>query len=307
MSQTQSNFGFSFDALLPPEMAQKAENAGVAKANLGKWRMLALAILAGAFIGLGAMFASVATTGAAGNMTFGVAKVLGGLVFCLGLILVVIAGAELFTGNNLIVMAWASHKVSTRKLLRNWVIVYLGNFIGAAVTAVFVFWSHQYMNANGAVGVNALTTANVKTGLEFFPAFVLGVLCNALVCLAVWLCMSARTTVDKILAIIFPITAFVAAGFEHSIANMYFIPMGLLIKQFAPAAFWNTTGVTAADYANLTWGNFFVANLLPVTLGNIVGGAVMVGLVYWFIYLRPAGHLLPRRPVHDKEQKVKQA
>jgi len=308
MSQTQNNIsGFSFDALLPPEMAQKAENAGVAKADLGKWRMLALAVLAGAFIGLGAMFATVATTGAAGNMTFGMAKVLGGLVFCLGLILVIIAGAELFTGNNLIVMAWASRKVSTTKLLRNWIIVYIGNFIGAIITAVLVFWSHQYMSANGAVGVNSLNIANAKTGLDFIPAFVLGILCNALVCLAVWLCMSARTTVDKILAIVFPITAFVAAGFEHSIANMYFIPMGLLVKQFAPASFWNAAGVTAADYANLSWGNFFVANLLPVTLGNIVGGAVLVGLVYWFIYLRPTGHLLPQREHHDKEHQVKQA
>ncbi|NJN53346.1 MAG: formate transporter FocA [Anaerolineae bacterium] len=301
MSQTPNNFNFSFDSLLPPEMAQKAENAGVAKANLGKWRMLALAVLAGAFIGLGAMFATTATTGAASTMAFGQAKVLGGLVFCLGLILVVVAGAELFTGNNLIVMAWASRKVSTGKLLRNWGIVYVGNFIGAGVTAVFVFLSHQYMSANGALGVNALNIANAKTGLEFFPAFVLGVLCNALVCLAVWLCMSARTTTDKILAIIFPITAFVAAGFEHSIANMYFIPMGLFIKQFAPTSFWQNAGVTSAEYANLTWTNFFVANLLPVTLGNIVGGAVMVGLVYWFVYLRPAGRLLPQREHHVKQ------
>lgn len=307
MSDTQNNINFAFDALLPPEMAQKAENAGVAKANLGKWRMLALSILAGAFIALGAMFATTATTGAAGNVPFGLTRLVGGLVFSLGLILVVIAGAELFTGNNLIVMAWASHKVSTRKLLYNWGIVYVGNFIGAIVTAVFVFLSHQYMSANGALGVNALTIANNKTGLEFFPAFVLGVLCNALVCLAVWLCMSARTTTDKILAIIFPITAFVAAGFEHSIANMYFIPMGLFIKQFAPDYFWSAAGVSAADYANLTWGNFLFANLLPVTLGNIVGGAVMVGLVYWFIYLRPAGHLLPRRPHADKDHQVKQA
>ncbi|MBE7532268.1 MAG: formate transporter FocA [Ardenticatenaceae bacterium] len=307
MSDTQNNINFAFDALLPPEMAQKAENAGVAKANLGKWRMLVLAILAGAFIALGAMFATTATTGTAGNVPFGLARLVGGLVFSLGLILVVIAGAELFTGNNLIVMAWASHKVSTRKLLYNWGIVYVGNFIGAVVTAVFVFLSHQYMSANGALGVNALTVANYKTGLEFFPAFVLGVLCNALVCLAVWLCMSARTTTDKILAIIFPITAFVAAGFEHSIANMYFIPIGLFIKQFAPASFWSAAGVSAADYANLTWGNFLFANLLPVTLGNIIGGAVMVGLVYWFIYLRPAGHLLPRRPHTDKEHQVKQA
>lgn len=294
------NSGFSFDALLPPEMARKAENAGVAKAELGKWRMLALAVLAGAFIALGAVFATTVTTGAAGSMTFGLAKLAGGLVFCLGLILVVVAGAELFTGNNLIVMAWASGKVSTLKLLRNWGIVYVGNFIGAVLTAVIMFFSLQYMSANGAVGVNALTIANGKTGLAFGQALVLGILCNALVCLAVWLCMSARTTTDKILAIIFPITAFVAAGFEHSIANMYFIPIGLLIKQFAPPAFWQSAGVAAADFPNLTWYNFFAANLLPVTLGNIIGGALMVGLVYWFIYLRPARRLLPERQPRPK-------
>ncbi len=303
MSQMQNNVnGFSFDALLPPEMAQKAENAGVAKANLGKWRMLALAVLAGAFIAMGAIFATTVTTGAAGNMTYGMAKLAGGLVFCLGLILVVVAGAELFTGNNLIVMAWASRKVCTWKLLRNWAIVYVGNFLGAAATAVFVFLSQQYMAANGAVGLNALAIANAKTSLDFVPALVLGVLCNALVCLAVWLCMSARTTTDKILAIIFPITAFVAAGFEHSIANMYFIPIGLFIKQFAPASFWQAAGVTAAEYTHLTWSNFFLGNLLPVTIGNIIGGTVLVGLVYWFIYLRPTGRLIP-----EAEPRVKQA
>lgn len=304
MSQVQNGNNYSFDALIPLEMAQKAEAAGVTKANLGKWRMLALAVLAGAFIAMGAIFATSVTTGAAGNMTFGMAKLAGGLVFCLGLILVVVAGAELFTGNNLIVMAWAGGKVSTTKLLRNWGIVYVGNFIGAVSTAVLVFMSQQYMSANGALGINALTIANTKTGLEFVPALVLGVLCNALVCMAVWLCMSARTTTDKILAIVFPITAFVAAGFEHSIANMYFIPIGLFIKQFAPDKFWETAGVTAADYGNLTWSNFFFGNLLPVTLGNIIGGAVMVGLVYWFIYLRPLHH---HHAGNEPKPQVKQA
>jgi formate/nitrite transporter len=150
-----------------------------------------------------------------------------------------------------------------------------------------MLFSGQYLFGGGAIGLNALNIANAKVNLGFGQAIVLGIFCNALVCLAVWLCMSARTTVDKILAIIFPITAFVAAGFEHSIANMYFIPMGLLIRSSAPATFWGDIGKTAGDYANLTWGNFLVVNLLPVTLGNIIGGAVMVGLVYWFIYLRP--------------------
>lgn len=278
---------FSIDALIPVEMAKKAENAGVAKANLGIFRMFALAVLAGAFIAMGAVFATIATTGAAGVLPFGVVRLLAGLAFCLGLILVVGAGAELFTGNNLIVMAWADHKISTAMLLRNWGIVYVGNFVGSLATAVGMFLSQQYAFNNGAVGLNALNTANAKVQLDFVPAIMLGIFCNALVCLAVWLCIGARTAADKILAIIFPITAFVAAGFEHSVANMYFIPVGLLIKAGAPAEFWANVGKTAVDYPDLTWDNFFMVNLLPVTIGNIIGGALMVGLVYWFIYLRP--------------------
>jgi formate transporter FocA len=277
----------SFDALMPPEMAGKAENVGVNKSQLNSFRTFALAILAGAFIAMGAVFSTTATTGGS-VLPFGVTRVFGGLTFSLGLILVVVAGAELFTGNNLIIMAWASHKVTTMQLLRNWVIVYFGNFIGSILTAFMIFLSKQYTMGGGALGLNALTIANNKSGLEFVQAMVLGIFCNALVCLAVWLCMSARTTTDRVLAIIPPITAFVAAGFEHSIANMYFIPVGLFIKANANAAFWTSIGKTAADFPNLTWGNFFIANLIPVTIGNIIGGAVMVGLVYWSIYLRTA-------------------
>ncbi len=299
LAMMQDEMVLSFDSFLPPEMAKKAENAGVAKVTLGKWRMLALSILAGAFIALGAIFATTVTTGGAGNLPYGVVKLLGGFVFSLGLILVVVAGAELFTGNNLIVMAWASRKVSTGQLLRNWGIVYVGNFVGAVSTAVILFMSQQYLSANGAVGINALNIANGKVHLGFGQAILLGVLCNALVCLAVWLCMSARTTTDKILAIIFPITAFVAAGFEHSVANMYFIPVGLLIKDFAGAEFWQMTGADPALYADLTWGNFFMVNLLPVTIGNVIGGAVMVGLVYWYIYLRPYRHVAGELEIGD--------
>jgi len=277
--------GFNVDALVPKEMAHKAETVGVAKARLGPLRMFALAVLAGAFIALGAIFATTATTGS--TLSFGLTKLLGGLVFCLGLILVIGAGADLFTGNNLIVMAWADGQVTTGQLLRNWVIVYLGNFVGSVGTAVIMLFSKQYTFANGALGQNALNIANGKVNLEFGQALVLGILCNALVCLAVWLCMGARSATDKILSIIFPITAFVAAGFEHSVANMYFIPMGLLIKAGAPAEFWTQIGSTAVSYEGLTWSNFFLKNLLPVTIGNIVGGALMVGLAYWFIYLRP--------------------
>jgi formate/nitrite transporter len=211
-----------------------------------------------------------------------VTRLLVGLVFCLGLILVVVGGAELFTGNNLIVMAWASGKVSTRNLLRNWVIVYLGNFVGSLGTALLVFWSKQHTFGGGAIGLAALNIANGKVHLGFVQALVLGILCNVLVCLAVWLTFSARSTIDKIIAIIFPIAAFVAAGFEHSIANMYFIPVGLLIKDFDPAF----TAASKLDLSGLTWGAFLINNLLPVTIGNIIGGSLLVAAVYWAIFLR---------------------
>jgi formate transporter FocA len=267
-------------------MAQKAEDIGVAKVNLNLASLFALAVLAGAFIALGAIFATTVTTGA-GALPFGVAKVLGGLAFSLGLILVIGGGAELFTGNNLIVMAWAGGKVPTRRLMYNWTVVYVGNFVGSIVTAYMMFLSRQYLFADGAVGLNVLKIATAKTSLDFGQAIVLGIFCNALVCLAVWLSFSARTLTDKILAVIFPITAFVAAGFEHSVANMYFIPTGLFVKSGAIDEFWKTTGSAASDFGNLTWGRFLTANLLPVTIGNTIGGVALVGLVYWFIYRRP--------------------
>ena len=269
------------DALLPGEMATRAEYVGVRKAEAPAWTMFTLAILAGAFIALGAVFATNTAAGSSA-LPFGVAKLLTGLVFCLGLILVVVGGAELFTGNNLIVMAWASGKVSGRALLRNWVIVYAGNFVGSFGTALLVLWSKQYTFGGGAVGETALKIAAGKTSLDFIQAMALGVLCNALVCLAVWLTFSARSTIDKIAAIIFPITAFVAAGFEHSVANMYFVPYGLLIKGMDPVF----VAETGLDLSTLTWGNFLFNNLLPVTIGNIIGGAVLVAAIYWSVFLR---------------------
>ena len=247
------------DALLPAEMAKRAEYIGVSKAEAPFLKVFFLSVLA-----------------------YGVSRLLTGLVFCLGLILVIVGGAELFTGNNLIVMAWAGRKVTTAQLMRNWVIVYIGNFVGSLGTALLIFWSKQYTFGGGAVGTTALTIANAKSGLDFWQALVLGVLCNALVCLAVWLTFSARSTIDKIAAIIFPITAFVAAGFEHSIANMYFIPVGLFIKAFDPAF----TASTSLDLTNLTWSNFFINNLIPVTIGNIIGGTVFVAAIYWLVFLR---------------------
>lgn len=274
-----------FDALMPAEMAAHAERIGVRKAHLDWVSTFALGVLAGAFIALGAIFATTVSAGGAA-LPFGVVRLLAGVAFSLGLILVIVGGAELFTGNTLIVMAWASGKVPTTLLLRNWVIVYLGNFVGATATAVVVFVAGQYAFGAGSVGAAALATGNAKTGLDFIPAVALGMMCNALVCLAVWLAFSARTTTDRILAIVPPIAAFVAAGFEHSVANMYFIPAALLIRNGAPASFWTSIEKTAADYPNLTIQGFLVGNLLPVTIGNIIGGAVMVGIVYWFIYLR---------------------
>jgi formate/nitrite transporter len=256
-----------------------------------------LAILAGAFISLGAIFATTVSEGgmsvttvdgaAAFNtgLPYGVTRLLAGLVFCLGLILVVVGGAELFTGNNLIVMAWASKKVTTYALLRNWGIVYAGNFVGAVGTAVLMFLSRQYTFGASSVGIAALKTAVAKTSLDFWQALVLGILCNALVCLAVWLTYSARSTIDKIMAIIFPITAFVAAGFEHSIANMYFVPYALFIQMFDPQFVASVTD-KVPGLEKLTWNAFFLNNLIPVTIGNIIGGAVLVAAVYWSVFLR---------------------
>ncbi|MBM3650725.1 MAG: formate transporter FocA [Alphaproteobacteria bacterium] len=273
------------DALLPSEIAEKAEAVGVQKTRLDAASLLGLAVLAGAFIALGAMFATTVLAGTAGTLPWGVARLLAGLVFCLGLILVVVGGAELFTGNALMVMALASRKVRLGEVLRAWAIVYLGNFVGALGTAGLVFLSGQYLAGKGVVAVVALDLALGKAVEPFDHALFLAILCNVLVCLAVWLTLGARTTADKVLAVIFPVSAFVVAGFEHSVANMYLLPLGLFIKAWAPAELWLQLGATPADFAALTW-SAFVANLVPVTIGNIIGGGGLVGGVYWFIYLR---------------------
>jgi len=274
----------SFDALIPPSMAAKAENVGVAKGNMDAITMFFLAILAGAFIAMGAVYCTTAVTGAA-DLPYGVGKLLGGLAFCLGLILVVVAGAELFTGNNLLVMAVASKKLPVSKLLRNWVIVYVGNFVGSILTAYLVYLTQTWKSADGALGVTAINIAGGKAGLTFTVALTRGIFCNALVCLAVWLCFSARSVEGKILAILFPISAFVAAGFEHSVANMYFIPAGLFLKMNAPEI---VAKASPAAVENLTWFKFLIGNLVPVTIGNIIGGSGFVGVIYWIAYRRKA-------------------
>jgi formate transporter len=278
----------SFDALIPRAMAERAEQIGIRKAKSDFLTLFVLSILAGAFISLGAIFSTTVSAGASGVLPFGIVRLLMGSSFTLGLVLVIVGGAELFTGNMLVSMAFASGKVSLWALLRNWGIVYLGNFLSSVATALIVFWSKQYAFGGGAMGANMLAIGEAKTNLGFVQAVMLGLLCNAMVCLAVWMTYSARSTTDKILAIFLPIAGFVAAGFEHSIANMYFIPVALFVKYGGDQAFFTAIGKTAESYPHLTWGNFFLVNLLPVTIGNIIGGAVMVGLVYWFVYLRNA-------------------
>jgi formate/nitrite transporter len=244
--------------------------------------MFALAALAGAFIGLGAEFFTLITTDS--GLGFGLNKLVGGLAFSLGLILVVVAGAELFTGNNLIVMAWVDGKLTLGQLMRNWVTVYLGNLAGSLAIVLLMYLSRQWAFANYHVGATALNIANAKVNLSFTEGVIRGILCNVLVCLAVWLCVSGRSVIDKILAIVFPITAFVASGFEHSIANMYFIPLGLLLKgepEVLAAA-----NKVAGDLVNLNLQGF-AHNLLAVTTGNIFGGGFIVAAVYWFVYRRP--------------------
>jgi formate transporter len=272
----------SLDPLLPPEMAARAEVVGATKANQAALNLLWLAVLAGAFIALGAAFFTTATTSA--DLGYGPTRILGGVAFSLGLILVVLAGAELFTGNNLMVMAWAGRRITTGQLLGAWAIVYAGNFAGSLATAVLVALSGQWRFADYAVGANAVRIANAKVNLDIEEAFFLGVLCNALVCLAIWLTYSARSNIDKAIAIVFPITAFVASGYEHSIANMYFIPLGLLLK--SEDAVMATGGLDGSQLADLDVAHFLLANLLPVTAGNIVGGGILVGAIYWFIYRR---------------------
>jgi formate transporter len=274
----------SIDTILPAEMAVRAEQAGVHRASMDPLTVVVLSVVGGAFVSFGAIFATTVSAGS-GALPYGVAKLLSGVVFSVGLIMVVVAGAELFTGNNLIVMAWASGKVKTRSLLLNWLVTFVGNCFGAMATAGLMLYTTQYTFGAGAVGLAALTTANSKTALAFVPAVALGIMCNALVCLAAWMCYSARTAVDRVALLILPIAAFAAAGFEHSIANAYFIPMGLFIKATAPDSFWSSIGKTAADFPELTWAGF-VANLVPVAIGNIIGGSLLVAAVYWFVYLR---------------------
>jgi formate/nitrite transporter len=284
----------NFDDFMPAEMAKRVESASIRKANLSFTNLLALSILAGAFIAFGAIFYTVVTFDS--NLGIGLTRFIGGICFSVGLILVIIAGAELFTGNNLIIMGVASRTVTFRQLLKNWGVSYLGNFIGAVIIVLVMYFTNQWKLKDALLGANAIMIAATKVNLTFIEGFTRGMLCNALVCLAVWLSFSARTVISKISAVILPVTAFIASGFEHSIANMYFIPYGIMLK--------NNPQVLAAleklspniDLSHLNILGLF-GNLLSVTIGNIIGGTFVVGLVYWFIIVRPQ-----RRKLKNKEE-----
>lgn len=261
------------DAYAPAQIAMRVREVGVTKATMPVLTMFTLAVLAGAFIALGALFFTITmTTGTIGQPpAFGLMRLAGGVTFSLGLVLVVVGGAELFTGNNLIAMAWASGRVTTQQVVRNWGWVYLGNLVGAVGTAVLVWLAGVHTMSDGAVGETMVQIARNKITLDPVSAVARGILCNVLVCLALWLCMGARSVSDKILATVFPITAFIACGFEHSVANMYCLPIGVLLAAGTSAPL----SVTGA-----------LSNLALVTIGNVLGGTVLVALVYWTVYLR---------------------
>jgi formate/nitrite transporter len=265
---------FNLNAYSPAEIKEAVERLGVKKARIPPLASFMLAMVAGGSIGLGALYYTIVASDAA--LSFATTRVLGGMVFSLGLTLVLVGGAELFTGNNLIVMAWASRQVSTGEMLRNWLIVYSGNLAGALGLVVLVFFSHHLDMNDGRVGLSILNTAVAKIRPDFVTLFVKGVLCNVLVCMAVWLAYAGRTVTDKILALTLPVSAFIAAGFEHCVANMYFLPLAWLLVQtgHVPANF-DSSPITISG---------IIHNLVPVTLGNIVGGAGLVGAVYWTIY-----------------------
>ncbi|GGX89424.1 formate/nitrite transporter family protein [Vogesella alkaliphila] len=265
---------YGFDAFSPAQIAEKIEQVGVSKARLPLLQMVLLGMLAGAFISLGALYFVLVVSDA--TLGFAASRVLGGVVFSLGLLLVVVAGAELFTGNNLLMMAWADGRISSYALLRNWVVVCAANFAGAAGMALLVWLSgHPAMN-DGRVAALVVTLAGAKCAAPLAALFWKGVLCNILVCLAVWMAMAGRSVTDKFVAVVFPISAFVAAGFEHSIANMYLIPLAMLLQDSVPAALVSP----ALGVAGL------LRNLAAVIAGNILGGSVLVALVYHLIYRR---------------------
>lgn len=266
-------------------MAKVAEEAGVYKATKHPLKTFYLAITAGVFISIAFVFYITATTGTA-TMPYGIAKLIGGICFSLGLILCIICGADLFTSTVLIVVAKASGRITWGQLARNWINVYVGNLVGALLFVLLMWLSGEYMVANGGWGLNVLQTADHKVHHTFVEAVALGILANLMVCMAVWMSYSGRSLMDKAMIMVLPVAMFVASGFEHSIANMFLIPLAIVIRDFASPEFWQATGATAAQFSHLSVSDFISDNLIPVTLGNIIGGGLLVGLTYWVIYLR---------------------
>ncbi len=269
----------------PAELARAAEDAACAKADAHPVTSFLLGLTGGGYIALAYVFWTTSQVGAEA-LPWGVAKVLGGVVFSTGLALVVLTGAELFTSSTLTLTARASGRISWGQLLRNWGVVYVANFLGALTVVGLVHAGGAWHLADGAWGRVVLDAAAGKVGHSAVEAVALGVLCNLMVCVAVWAAYSGRTTTDKVLAVTLPIALFVSAGFEHSVANMFLLPLALLVKHAAGPDFWTAAGALPADYAALTWDAFLLGNLVPVTLGNILGGGVMVGLMYWTVFRR---------------------
>ena len=259
---------------------------GVAKATMNIPAVVVLGILAGAYIGFGGMLSSTVTFDAAAIVGTGISKLLGGAVFSCGLMMVVIAGAELFTGNNLMVSSALTGKITWSNLIKRWIIVYLANFVGSLLIMALFYYSGLWKTGNSALGATAVNVANTKVGLTFAEVLWRGIGCNWLVCIAVWMAASSRQTVGKIFAIFFPIMAFVTLGFEHCVANMYFIPTGILFSGIPQVADAVARIYPSVDLSSLSVGNFLLKNLLPATIGNIIGGMVFVGMSYWYAYIR---------------------
>ncbi|PKH02463.1 formate transporter FocA [Psychromonas sp. MB-3u-54] len=274
------------EELLPHQLTEKAGEIAYNKATKAPLSAFYLAVTAGLFISLAFVFYVTVTTGSE-NVAWGLSKFAGGAAFSLGLLLIVVVGGELFTSSTLTLIAKASKRITMAQLLKNWVIVYFGNFIGATFLVLLIFFAGMYNADHGQWGLTVLHIAQHKLHHSFIEAVSLGILCNIMVCLAVWMAFGARTVSDKMFAVFLPVTMFVSSGFEHSIANMFMVPSGILIQQFAPAEFWISIGENAGQYSDLTISNFIFDNLIPVTIGNIIGGGVIVGLMHWMIYLRP--------------------
>lgn len=280
----------------PEEVAKYTLEIGIKKAKMATFQTFLLSILAGAFIG----FAAYGATAASHDISsYGLAKLVSAIVFGTGLMMVIIGGAELFTGNTLLVIAWREGKITLRQMLRNWSLVYSGNFIGAILMVSLLAFAGVWGNNGGLVGGATIKIAAYKTSYQFFQVVLLGILCNWLVCMAVWMSYSAKDVTGKIIAVFFPIMLFIVSGFEHAIANMYFIPAGILAAGNPELV--SLSGLGAEKLSYLTWKGFFLNNLIPATIGNIIGGALAVGMVYRLVYLKGAQKV---KPVSLAKEKV---